>query len=350
MNDRRLNLTANLVAFWKDNRQELAAMALCAAVATVALTNYTQPTQPVPQWIGQLVMNFGLFAVVIYSAMHSVLDDSGDAAFTFLKASFKGFAANAVALWVIGTYGDWVFVETMARPHDAAALVVAFLVLREIVRFAHGRREPTIALARSQGRLIGELNVPTARDNRTTATHEAGHALIHAALENLPTDFVAVVGLDGRDRSFGHVSAVNEGHLITSRTFAEWKMLMLLGGLASEKKLLGEETLGGSGDYEKWLWTANAYLANGTRGVFYDQVGTPDKLQHNNAVLERLQRDQEAQLETFFALNVMVLGELSDTLLEKRRLDAQALAPFMERVVFPEWFPKPALMRTNQES
>ena len=335
------------VAFIRENAFEIVALVMSATIATVALSIRDVPHEPLPQTVGSLVGNFGMLVVFAYAGIKNALAFSRSMTF-FIKGLVMGFMAYATALWAIGAYGDFVFKEVMAQPQGAIAVAISCLIVHVILRFAFGRREPAIALEGAGGmsaRAVGVFRpAPTTHDNRATATHEAGHALIHAALDYLPHGFVAVVERNDRENSLGHVSAVNEGHLLTSRVFAEWKMLMLLGGLAAEKALLGGETLGGSSDYRMWLATVQPYLANGTRGAFHYPPVSTEEIAFNSTVIERVQREHEATLAVFFEMNADVLRDLADALLERRRLDVEALTPFMERARLPDGFPKPFLL------
>jgi ATP-dependent Zn protease len=192
-------------------------------------------------------------------------------------------------------------------------------------------------------RLTKSRPSPTLRDNQITAAHEAGHALLLAALDRF------VVAINEDHHSFGYVTKVREGNMHTSRTFAEWDMLASLGGLAAERKLLGEQALGGGVDYADWLWQAEGYLENGIRGVFYRDAATPAKILHNNEALNRLQKEHEELLATFFESNFNVLKELADALIIRRQLDAQALTPLIRRVSLQNGFPRPVLASVHAE-
>jgi len=115
-----------------------------------------------------------------------------------VKRIFVGFVGYGLALWAIGAYGDATVEVVRSRPAVAAVLFVSVLFVREIWRLASGRLQP-ISLDGGVGLAAGasaSVVSPTERDRHITAVHEAGHALVHAALSALPFNFEAVLGQD----------------------------------------------------------------------------------------------------------------------------------------------------------
>lgn len=262
-----------------------------------------------------------------------------------------GFAVLTGVCAVLAQLGDTVITWATADALSATAVAVSLILVRVTLGLA---RSPwrNSALERS----FESIGLPAAgyyvkakprtklssNDIRSTSAHEAGHTLPHAALAALPAHFVAVVELDHETGSLGYVTGVDDGdHLEVRRTFVEWQMLMLLGGRVAQRVLLGSETLGGTSDYSKWLTLANVYLSNGIKGLFYDEPKGADQVMLNKVALDNLQREQEALLAEFFENNLDVLSDLTDALVEHRRLDAEALEPFMARVRMPDGFPRP---------
>lgn len=288
----------------------------------------------------------GAFAVVILPSIRSILSGGRPQ----VRDYFFGFAALMMVLTLLTVVGDAVILRVKSDPLGAIAVVVSLLLVRWVLDMARPSQRG-VALQYAHGRLASGMAgvaraiqrpTPSARDDKSTAAHEAGHALPHAALAALPADFVAVMEQNHDTGSLGFVSGVNDGeNMLTRRPFAEWRMLMLLGGMAAEKAQLGCETLGGTSDYRMWVETANTYLSNGIKGLFYSDPQGAEQAMFNKVALDNLQREQEALLAEFFALNLDVLTDLTEALLTHRRLDAEALTPFMERVRFPEGFPLP---------
>lgn len=287
---------------------------------------------------------FGALAVTILPAVRALINESPPS----VRDYFFGVAALTTACAFLAEEGDAVIALANAEPIRATAIGISLLLVRWVISVARPSQQ-TVALDYSQGRLARgvagvaraiQRSKPTSRDDKSTAAHEAGHALPHAALAVLPEDFVVVMEQNHSTGSLGFVTGVSDGeNMLTRRPFAEWRMLMLLGGMAAEKALLGSDTLGGSSDYKTWLATANIYLTNGIRGLFYSEPLGTDQIMANKIALDALQREQETLLAEFFALNLEVLAKLTDELLTKRRLDAEALKPYLTQVRFPVGFP-----------
>jgi hypothetical protein len=288
----------------------------------------------------------GALAVVIMPSIRLLMNGGRP----LVRHYFFGFAALTMVCSMLAEAGDAAIAWVKANPLGAIAVGVSLLLVRAVVDVARPSQQ-SVALDFAYGRLAGggpgvarasQRLKPSANDNKTIAAHEAGHALLHAALAALPTDFVAVMEQNHDTGSLGFVTGVNDGeHMLTRRTFAEWRMLVLLAGMAAEKALLGSETLGGSSDYRMWVAMAHTYLSNGIKGLFYSEPLGTVQVMFNKISLDNLQREQEALLAEFFAINLDVLTEVADTLVAHRRLEVEALTPFMRRIRFPKGFPHP---------
>ncbi len=182
---------------------------------------------------------------------------------------------------------------------------------------------------------------PTERDNRVTSVHEAGHALVYAALRFLPNEVKIVLHDQSKLGVLGYVSAVEWKHLLTSRTFAEWEMLLFLGGQVAEEVLLGKASLGSRSDMVYWEVRAKSYLSNGFGFTYFNHPDTQLEVGQNQLSLDVLRDNQRTLLKKFFDENRQVLDELAFTVAEKRELTKSDLTPFLARVQFIDGFPKP---------
>ncbi|MDL5034276.1 hypothetical protein QRD43_20410 [Pelomonas sp. APW6] len=316
------------------------------AIAVVPLGLSIEPNtdaSPLLRKILTYTLNLGVMVLVLRLSVRSIIGD-GQALF---RACARGFAALAMTCMALVQFGDAVIAWARAEPLAATAAGVALVLVRFVVHAAQTSRQGDLLLhPRLAGGADGLASLmqrqrPSALDDRSTAVHEAGHAMVHAALEELPSEFEMVMGQDLDTGSLGFVTGLVDGeNLLVRRSFAEWRMLMLLAGMAAEKALLGCETLGGVSDYRMWMATASVYLANGVKGVFFSEPRGADQLMMNKVALGQLQRDQEALLAEFFEMNIDVLTELANQLMAHRRLDAGALEPFLARVKFPDAFPR----------
>jgi Peptidase family M41 len=182
---------------------------------------------------------------------------------------------------------------------------------------------------------------PTKRDNRVISVHEAGHALIYAALGVLPDELKIVLHDQSKLGVLGYVSSVEREHVLTSRVFAEWNMLLSLGGQVAEEVLLGEASLSAYSDIPRWQISAKAYLSHGFGLTYFNQPENQFEAVQNQAALDALRAKQCVLLQQFFFKNKQVLEDLAVTVSEKRELFKSDLTPFLDQVQLIDGFPKP---------
>ena len=304
----------------------------------------SEPAELAVKQILSLVQTFGLFAVFIVPAITSTISTAG--AVRGLASRFlSGLAFYSMALWLIGHSGDALYGWVFEHPNDAAIGAAALVIVWMIVRFSGGSSFGSESIARSSGaaaRAVGAIAKPTARDNRYTAAHEAGHALAYAALGGLPADVKLAVNDHSDERGvLGFVTGISSKHHLDEKSFAEWYMLVFLAGKLGESVMYGESTLGSSNDHLRWLGVARSYLANHYRGMYYAEPQNKFEQEQNEAKLEALQAEQLAMLRTLFDANAEVFKQLADTLLETRTMCRDDLIPFLSRVKLPDGFPLP---------
>lgn len=182
---------------------------------------------------------------------------------------------------------------------------------------------------------------------RSTATHEAGHMLVCAALRQTPQDIT--LRLEMRGNTAGYIKPgfgidLNAPRFCNDPVCIRWLMLLLQAGAVAERHLTGREGLGAGNDSSRWLACARIYLANLCDDTIY--YADPDNEQeqtHNVRELNALKQQQRALLAAFFDLNDAVLRDLSASAQKKRTLRRDDLLPFFARVRFPEGFPRPDL-------
>lgn len=337
----------HLIRSWlSDNPWVFWAVMAAAAVLCAMCIELDKDASPLLRGIFDCTVRIGGLAVVIMPSIRALI--SGDR--PPLSEFVLGFVALAGVTALLAEVGDPVISWATSDPISATAVGASLLLVRLVLDLsgspsragAHYRSFEHVARGAVGFTRVAPRPKPSASDVRSTAAHEAGHALPHAALASLPPYFVAVVELDHGTRSLGYVTAVDDGENIGGRRpFVEWQMLMLLGGRIAQRVLLGSETLGGTSDYSKWVTLASGYLSNGIKGLFYSEPNGADQVMFNKVALDNLQREQEALLTQFFEINRSVLSDLTDALIEHGSLDATALAPFMTRVRLPEGFPNP---------
>lgn len=337
------------VAFFRDHWTTVTTWGAYILMCAYFFGSRSAPSEPAVKQVFSLVQMFGLVAVfvvpAITSTINTVIMGSWSSAAGLVSRFLRGLAFYAMALWLIGYGGDALYEWVLAHPNDAAIGAAALAIVWMIVHFSGGSSHGSERIARSGAGVAMAAKVapkPTARDNRYTAAHEAGHALVYAALGHLPHDVKAVINDRPDHNGFtGYVTAIHQGHQLDQKTFAEWVMLVFLAGKLGEERMMGESTLGSSNDHARWLKLARRYLANHYRGIFYDEPQNRFEQEHNEAKLEALQDEQLAMLRMLFDVNAEVFKHLADTLLERRIMDGDDLMPFLSRVKLPDGFPLP---------
>lgn len=315
---------------------------LCAAVSIATLGNSGAPKEAVVTEVMLDVKFFGLVTILFYTGGRALLLLlSRTAPSTVIEQTALFAAAYHVALWLIGHTGDRVYRWMRANPGAAASVLIAAAIVWMILRVSSGRRSAQSEYV-ARGMAVFPPRELTERDTRYTAAHEAGHALVYAALGRLPAEVkVAINDRPGADGVLGFVTGIHDRHRLPEKTFAEWRMLELLAGKMGESTL-GETTLSGSNDHLQWYNLACLYLSNHCRGLFYAEPQNRFEWEQREAKLEALHREQLRTLKSLFDLNAEVFRQLADALLERRTLARDDLIPFLVCVKLPEGFPRPS--------
>lgn len=230
--------------------------------------------------------------------------------------------------------------------HTALAVmgISAFIVLRALFRMApkYPELRNGLSLSRTIPPPIQEKrHEPTQRDMRITVSHESGHGLMYALLEEIPDDLEIRVREQDLEGVLGLTSAVEWPHFLKSRAVSEWHMLALLAGQVSEQILLGEVCLGSASDFHRWQTEAHSYLGNGFGSIYYHHPQNDLEMASNHKAIEALRASHINTLKEFFTLNQPILSSLSNELLKKRTMNKEDLLPFFAQVKTVEGMPTP---------
>lgn len=325
----------------RENWYSPARMALLVAVIVFASGNRELPSEPFVAQVLELVETIGLFVIILVPLLRDILLFSGG---NILSRLVFGLAAYSVAIWLIGAAGDEAYLWITGNPHDAAVVLASLVICWAMLRVCPSPTVPhpsTIPLGRVSADALCDRS-PTGRDIRYIAAHEAGHALIYAALGGLPADFKLAVNKYVDDNGvLGFVTGIKSTHKLDEKSFVEWRMLTALAGKLGESVMHGESTVGSSNDHLRWLEVARTYLANHYRGMYYLEPQNKFEQEQNESKLEALQADQLLTLNAVFDRNIEVFKQLVDTLQEKRTMGRHDIAPFLASVKLPAGFPLP---------
>lgn len=214
-------------AFFRDHLMAVMKWGVYILMCAYFFGSRSGPEEPAVKQILSLVQIFGLFAVFIVPAITSTISTaiwgSWSSAAGVASRFLSGLAFYSMALWLIGHSGDALYGWVLANPNDAAIGAAAFAIVWMVVHFSGGSSFGLESIARSSGGAAMATGVitpkPTARDNRYTAAHEAGHALVYAALGRLPLDVKAAINNQpGHNGVLGFVTGIKSQHRLEERT------------------------------------------------------------------------------------------------------------------------------------
>lgn len=319
--------------------------AVALAVLVYSIAHRKTPTEPEALLVLKALDILGLLVTmgfVAWNGMMVAVSARPYSLLPFIVRVMSLVASLYFAMWAIGEIGDDALASWRGHPTESAALAVACAILWVILRAASNSPSPGLVAraAAPSGTLARRAPAATERDLRSAAAHEAGHALVYAALGHLPQNVRAVVGQEDSG-ALGFVTGVGSPFLLRPRVFAEWSMLVSLAGKAAEIWVTGEETLGSGEDHEKWLDVARSYLENHSRGVYYCNPKDRLELQQNEEKLSALQIEQLSLLRDLFSQNDKILRGLADKLFLQRELNRGELLQHLLEVQLPSGFPRP---------
>lgn len=331
--------------------RNLSEVAILILIASASYDYSGSPTQPIVQQTYSTINSFGLltalcvaFIAPFVASAVSSQDDKPNIPWMItssLKRTVRAMTAYYLALFVVGKFGDSIYVTLQSKPNLVISSAITAYVCYIIFKIGNHQssqiqtqRYSSIGYARYAKPLSLE-------DRRHTAAHEAGHALVYAALGRLPLDAQIVIHDQPNSGIAGYVRAtVLEDRLLDS-VMIEWNMLVLLAGKIGETVIHGVSTLGSERDHQHWLSYARTYLSNHYHGVFFNEPKDSFEQASNIAKLDALQVKQTALLNTFFEMNAEVHQQFTDEILKVRTMDRDAIITFLSRVKLPDEFPRP---------
>lgn len=322
------------------------------AVTVYSWTHLGQPRISFVQHLLIWVEILGFTLLVAVPALRALFSDMipSQAAYVvwfgrFLYRFSQRLALLSFGILVLSWVGDRLYREAIHHPQNFLLFVLALYIVDILNRLM---RNPASPSRRDQFDPLIDyaLTRPTLseQDVVLVAAHEAGHALVFAALGQayLPSTFRVQVRYRMNEAgSLGAVSAYVDGNLLQERVFAEWFMMVLLAGQIGEALLCGKYTLGSTSDNNQWIHEAKTVLSGQYYGLFYTDPQNAFEHSHNQQMLLDLHGAQSQTLRQFFQMNADVHQVLAETLRASRTLSREALLPLLEKVRFPEGFPLP---------
>ena len=276
---------------------------------------------------GTMVMIFAMFAEMLMVGFKS------SDIFTPLKSLFKRLIMLSMIIALVRFGGDGVIQTMSTDPMLLAQGLTMLLCILFAFKLVEGRPQVAQAYDVQPGIAVAAgtfLPLLTERDEKHIRSHEAGHALIHALLTNLPEDLMASVK-PKEDGSLGRVTTADGYDHLKTPEALEWIMFRNIAGFVAEDVAHDNQTSGSADDLRKWESTARHYLANGFGGFYYQSPTSDLEVKSNTALLQELKDYQIEKVRLFLTENKALLDELSEELGQKEVMDKSELSPFLER-------------------
>jgi hypothetical protein len=184
--DERKARIQQITEFFREHWMTATKWGMYILMCAYFLASRSEPSEPAVKQVLSLVQTFGLVAMFVVSAITSstistAIWGSWSSVAGLASRFLSGLAFYSIALWLVGHSGDDLYEWMLAHPNDAAIGAAALAIVWMIVHFSGGSSFGSESIARSSGAAAmapGVIAKPTARDNRYTAAHEAGHALV----------------------------------------------------------------------------------------------------------------------------------------------------------------------------
>ncbi|MEZ4745697.1 MAG: ATP-dependent zinc metalloprotease FtsH [Calditrichia bacterium] len=192
-------------------------------------------------------------------------------------------------------------------------------------------------------------------EKRTTAYHEAGHALVARLIPG--ADPVHKVTIIPRGRALGvtHFLPIDENHTY-SKDYLETRLCTLLGGRVAEKLIFNHFTTGAGNDIERATeiarkmvteWGMSEKLGPLAFGKKDEEIFLGREIathrdysektaQEIDTEIRRIVREAEERTHKLLSANMETLHKLSEALLEREILDASEIQLIMEDKPLPD--------------
>ncbi|HVE47432.1 MAG TPA: ATP-dependent zinc metalloprotease FtsH [Acidimicrobiales bacterium] len=190
----------------------------------------------------------------------------------------------------------------------------------------------------------------SAEEKRRIAHHEAGHAVVAAALGQAAT--IQKVSVVARGSGIGHLAILGEDKSILTRPDMEAQIAIAMAGIAVEEMVFGHPSTGSEGDLGRATQTARDMagrfgmstrlgrmrLLHEQREVFLgrDYLSTRDvsqpTMEHLDLEIRRILDEQEARAREIVVSNRTALEALASALATRETLEGPELSELLESV------------------
>lgn len=254
-------------------------------------------------------------------------------------------------IWVTGRYGDELYALASKNWNQSALLLLGVVAILQVLSplqkwLARESEMSYLGVQAQMGPSAQKAMELTQSDRLFVAYHEAGHAMVHAALGCIHPEF-CIQGASKelpetyRTGVLGYVVGPRQNNRLEDSRYMSWYMVMLLAGSQSELYFLDSCSSGSGQDIGRWQTTAINYLSNNTERLFYIDADSNIKAEHNAAMLTELIRHHRALLDAFFDFNQQLFHDMACELMAKEKITAKRSIDYFKKVQFPDGFPMP---------
>ena len=294
--------------------------------------------------LAQLLLVGGVFLFFQLSWRFRLSSKDASYLWDIAHSVVKYVAFSVAALWSVREMGKEIIGIVSENPaHSimfAAAIGITFNILKQCssTRF-QSRFDPVLDAASSKFFLSG-------RERRLCAVHEAGHAALCAALQDLPSTFeVQISDHWNRNGPLGFVRFNAREMLLPRREVLYWQMLLLLAGGAAERQILGADSASKQSDAIEWEHLARTYLLSFETGSFFSEPKTMVEADWNSRKLKELQAELRGWLKAFMQVNDDKVRVIAAHLELKGRMTRSVAKKLLESIRFEERCPNPITPR-----
>ncbi|WP_338924014.1 hypothetical protein V0M98_38015 (plasmid) [Pseudomonas silesiensis] len=220
----------------------------------------------------------------------------------------------------------------------AIMMIIVAAIIVTAVQLAFARFEASLSnrmppRTHRKAQLIGPYTRLQSLDADFVAYHEAGHAIVLGLFPHRPNDIeVVITGQVTGHTNIGWCSSVDLPTHCKPREFSELYMIFLLAGREAEFLCVGEYSVSGTSDNDKWLTAARKFLQSDSRVIFFQKPETKLEFDHNAEQLEKLKAKHVDIARSLLLENKTILETIHDGLLEKGVITGQCLANIISQV------------------
>lgn len=306
------------------------------------------------QWLGSLDLYAGMIYVAwcLYCTVSGAIKASRSVMYEWLLTTL-GFGWAWVCLrWVLVCVipaAQQLYHREPQQFYAYCGIALMSFALMRLTRQVRQKLLDGAGLAKQDGGMgvaITERPLLSKMDKKRIASHEAGHALLWAAVTPCPEQ-LSIHCFAMRNGVGGLVRGPAFPHHFPPVQVETFRMLLDLAGKEAEWVLLNEISFGDAesaeSDEAKWQARAKSYLSQQAEQIFYIDPQSPAEATFNAQALKALRVQHQALLREFMSLNRGLLLRMVAELEQHGRMEVMRVKHYLSEVVLPDDFPRVSL-------